>query len=190
MDFENRRGNVTTHSGFNGPVAHLIGFILSIGVILVTIVLSIFIVFSFIQDKKIEDYILREAEVIEKEDEANYKVSYVIDGKIYESVVFAISDYEKGSHFDILVNPSDLSDIYYKDNSDAGSTLIFFLVLLFALFTGVSSCRNHLNNFLHYVNPNKYVYRQPKSHIELGNGDLPSDTDIFDQGGDYSKWRF
>lgn len=190
IDFETRHGNTTTGLSFGGPVAHLIGFILSVGVVLVAIIIGGLLIFGNIQDKKYDDYTVVQVEVVEKIDDAHYKVSYMIENKAYESKVFVPSDYEKGSFFDVYVNPDDYSDLYYKSNSDSSGTLIFIFVLLFALFTGVVSGKNHLNNFLHYINPSKYDLKNSKSHIAIGSGDVPSDTDIFDQGGDYSRWRF
>lgn len=158
MNYGWKQGNTTVSFGFFGPIAHLVGFVLSLGVILVGFFIVFVLSMSVLQDIKIKDFPHVTSTVLAQEDESNITVSYVVDGNEYKGTLFVSGEYVEGASVEVIVNPEDPKDIYMASNSDGSATFMMLAIGLLAFVVGISSARTHLNNFLHFLNPQKYGY--------------------------------
>lgn len=173
-----KKGTVTTKTSvYLGPLGNIIGVIIGIIVTLVGLGLSIFTILSYIQDNKTNNYIETQATIIGHRNDVKdmYIVSYVIDKKTYTyGNVFGLGEMNNGQTITIRYNPNNFSEITWGDKK---THIIFPFVSVFFLLLGISSIIHNTQNFLHFINPNKYEASN-NYNVETTDSNI-SDYDMF-----------
>lgn len=147
-------------------MTHMAGAILSAGVVLVTFIILIYLVSTFIQEGKTLNYSEIDAKIVSKKNELLYRVSYELESKHFEVDVKASSGYNVGDLLPIRVNPNNLGEAIFKGKSDGIDLKVgVLLIVIFVFIAGIMSLKVHLNNFLCFVYPDKFKYKNQKGGI-------------------------
>lgn len=174
----------------NGPIASIIGLILSI---LILIISGIALVFT-ISDSKYESYktIVTVSEIkneiLDGETITTYILKYEINGieyNIEEDALF-LGEYEIGSTISANYNPNTMQIVSYGNSSDSGMFLISILVLIVAC---IFSIVRNFNNFMHFLKPDQYSLigdSESESH-NLENQHYCNRTDRENDESDYIR---
>ena len=142
----------------NGPVANIIGAITSIITMIIAFIILTFFGFVTLNDYNIrKNYILTTATVIEETGAKQYTIKYNIDNNEYTNTLFDAEQYNVGDTVNIYYNPDDYNYITYVPQEITFTSN--FLPIIFAIFfiiIGFISTKKHFNNFMFYINPQKY----------------------------------
>ena len=191
-----RKGNWTTTSQYNldGPVGNAIGFFLSLGSVIVTGIIFIFVSIFMISDVNNLRYKPVTATVTNITQNSlgdDFTVAYNVDGNEYSTNIYLNNAVKVGETTQIYYNPSNPEKIAESNKMEMG--LVFMFIVIFIIFfSSIIGLKRNFNNFMSYIRPDKYKYdnSEPMSVQGSYTGDLDYDDIKKLEDGEYNQIRF
>lgn len=143
----------------SGPISNFLGAGAALGGVFIAFIILLFMSFFLFNSYKLKNYQPIDVVVVQCniDDFDNTVVTYQVNGITYNTKIFTADEYTVGDKVTFYYDINDPNNIV-ESKTDFNSLILPFFIFLFVFIGFVIIFRRRLNNYLHFLNPEKYKY--------------------------------
>ena len=143
----------------SGPISNFFRAVAALSGVFIAFIILLFMSFFLFNSYKLRNYQPIEGIVVKNniDEFDNVLVSYKVNNVDYNSELFIADDYIVGDKVTFYYDINDPNNIV-ESKTNFNSLILPYFIFLFVFIGFVVIFRRRLNNYLHFLNPEKFKY--------------------------------